>query len=111
MFAKSVKNIVATLLLILFVGYQAGTTLFIHTHNISGHQITHSHPFTSSTHEHSSSQINSISSLSIFHAEYACLDWFSTNPLESLSILFDEISNSISTTSGTSTQLRAPPIC
>ena len=43
-FADKIRRILAGWLLVLFVGYLAGATLFYHTHIVNGIRITHSHP-------------------------------------------------------------------
>ena len=47
-------------LLVLFVVFKAGTTMFVHVHTIDGVKIVHSHPYSGNNHSHSSSQIHSI---------------------------------------------------
>lgn len=47
-------------LLVLFLVFKAGATLFVHVHVIDGVKIVHSHPYSGSNHSHSSSQIHSI---------------------------------------------------
>lgn len=39
------RNIGAALLLTLFAGYWSCITLFPHAHDVNGHVIVHSHPF------------------------------------------------------------------
>jgi hypothetical protein len=68
------------LLVILFMGYYGGTTLFIHSHTIHGEQITHSHPYSTPCHGHTSNQVQQISELSTFHS----LDELSLNIIEAL---------------------------
>ncbi|MDD3195809.1 MAG: hypothetical protein PHU68_08405 [Paludibacter sp.] len=65
----SAKKSLAGWLLILFLGYFAGITLFPHTHIVDGVRITHSHPFSQSPdsgkHTHTSAQFDLIAHLSI----------------------------------------------
>lgn len=48
-------------LFMLFLSYQAGISLFSHSHNVGGVTIVHSHPYASSTHSHSTGQLYTIS--------------------------------------------------
>lgn len=59
------KRYISTLLLVLFLFYFAGTQLFVHTHNIDGIQVVHSHPYGNerSGHSHTTSQLIHISIL------------------------------------------------
>lgn len=57
--------------LVFFIFYYLGTVLFIHTHNIDGKVVTHSHPFQSDTqgnplHTHSTAEITLIRVLNQF---------------------------------------------
>lgn len=62
-------------MVLLFMGYNASSTLFVHTHDIGGREVSHSHPYIpSSHHSHSAfgfQLINIISHapLAIFAAE------------------------------------------
>lgn len=47
---KNVCSILRLFLVILFLGYYGGSTLFIHTHTVDGVVITHSHPYLPSGH-------------------------------------------------------------
>ncbi len=58
-------------MLMLFWSYQAGFSLFTHTHTIDGIKIVHSHPYTGDNHVHSDAQIFAISHLSTFLSEEA----------------------------------------
>lgn len=63
------KRLFAALMLLLFVEYMLGATVFIHQHIIDGEVVTHSHIFFGTTkspnHTHTSQQINLISALSV----------------------------------------------
>lgn len=52
------------LLLLLFVGYYGSITLFPHNHLINGKLVSHSHPFQSKPHSHTTGQIHLLDSLS-----------------------------------------------
>ncbi len=60
------NKFISMLLLALFLSYHVSITMFVHTHIVDGVPIAHSHPFTSSNHSHSSSQIVVIGQLSSF---------------------------------------------
>ena len=64
---RIIKSI-GTLLLVLFSWYWSSVTLFSHEHVIDGERIMHSHPLASSSHTHSSSQVQTISYMAIFLA-------------------------------------------
>lgn len=57
---KKISVVFRFLLLILFIGYYSGITLFYHTHLVNGEIIVHSHPFSKTkqspfqSHAHSS---------------------------------------------------------
>lgn len=53
-------------LLLLFMGYYGSITLFPHSHIVNGDLVTHSHPYSSSNHSHSASQLQQLSSLTNF---------------------------------------------
>lgn len=63
--------LISVLMLMLFLSYQAGLSLFTHTHTIDGIKIVHSHPYTGDNHAHSDAQIFAISHLSTFLSEEA----------------------------------------
>lgn len=56
-------NISKILLVVLFVSYYGGTTLFLHTHQSQFGQVTHSHPF-KNTHQHTYTEYETIHQLS-----------------------------------------------
>ena len=57
------RDIFSLLLLVLVLFNIGSSTLFIHEHNIAGHVIAHSHPFSHNpeSHSHSLSQLDLIS--------------------------------------------------
>lgn len=62
-----VSSILKCFLVILFLSYYGGTTLFTHTHTVDGVKITHSHPYLpSGHHSHSSTAFQQIEQLSNF---------------------------------------------
>ena len=58
----------ALLMLLLWIGYIGGVSLFPHNHIVDGHRITHSHPYSGSpenpNHSHSQAQLATIAMLS-----------------------------------------------
>ncbi len=52
-----VTKIVNVLMLALYLGYFAGTTLFIHHHHVRNHVIVHSHPHAGHSHGHTAKQL------------------------------------------------------
>lgn len=70
-------------LFMLFLSYQAGITLFSHSHNVGGVTIVHSHPYASSTHSHSANQLYTISAASNLVFE-AAEEVVISNPLQTV---------------------------
>ena len=60
------KRISVCFLLILVMGYLAGTAAFNHTHVIDGKLVSHSHPYNNPSHQHSSSEFLTIFLLSLW---------------------------------------------
>ncbi|GHT25571.1 hypothetical protein FACS189430_12200 [Bacteroidia bacterium] len=58
------KRISVSVLLVLVMGYLAGTASFNHTHVIDGKLVSHSHPYNNPSHQHSSAQFHTIFLLS-----------------------------------------------
>ncbi|MBR6640219.1 MAG: hypothetical protein IKL35_07670 [Muribaculaceae bacterium] len=63
------RILISALMLMLFLSYQAGFSLFTHTHTIDGIKIVHSHPYAGDNHAHTDAQIFAISHLSTFWGE------------------------------------------
>lgn len=110
--AERRKSLVAIFFLVLLMSYKVGVTMFVHTHNVDGSMVAHSHPFTNSNHTHSSSQALSIALLSSFNGvvhtvlnDYNCLNVEITE----LSII--ETISFVDNQSTTTLSLRAPPYC
>jgi len=62
-----VKNSIRYFLLILFVSYAAGITLFTHSHVINGVTIVHSHPYNKDVpHSHSTVELDLLHLLNHF---------------------------------------------
>lgn len=99
-------------MLMLFLSYQAGTTLFTHAHVIDGRVITHSHPYNSQAHSHSDAQIFALGHVSTFIGEeaknvdteievYQCVDKIG-HVSDAVFSLFVELDGH---------GFRAPPVC
>ena len=104
------KTIKAVLLLVILVSYKLSVTIFVHTHNVDGIMVAHSHPFTNGNHTHSSSQILVIGQLSTFNGvEY--------DSVGELKVYYNGVEDVLFTTqnlneivaSATVISLRAPP--
>ena len=61
-------NFFKILFLTLFVGYQISVLFSIHTHNIEGYFVTHSHPHRSGDHNHSANDLLVIQLLAFLSA-------------------------------------------
>ena len=104
------KAIKAVLLLILLVSYKLSVTIFVHTHNVDGTMVVHSHPFTSNNHSHSSTQVIAIGQLSSFNG----LENTSYNEINVFHYSVEEINFSeqnlfVINACDASVSLRAPP--
>ena len=56
--------LIPMMLLVLFVTYQAGITVFSHIHYVNGVMLVHSHPSADSQHTHTESQILTLAQVS-----------------------------------------------
>ena len=105
------KVINAVLLLVLLVSYKLSVTIFVHTHNVDGIMVAHSHPFTNGNHTHSSSQILVIGQLSSFNG-------VKCDSVEELKVYYTEVdealfanqNNSAIVADAICVLLRAPPV-
>lgn len=105
------KAIKAVLLLILLVSYKLSVTIFVHTHNVDGILVAHSHPFTNGNHSHSSSQILVIGQLSSFNG-------VECDPVEELKVYYNKVEDilfskqniGVIVADATRVSLRAPPV-
>lgn len=109
---KSKFIFIPLMLLALFVGYQAGITMFSHVHYVNGVMIVHSHPSADNEHTHSEGQILTLAKVS---------DWLGNEPIfvtlseVSLSV-FDTLecerkTRTLSDWFSHCISLRAPPFC
>lgn len=58
------NRILALLLALLFLCYYGSATLFLHTHYVNNGDVTHSHPFSETSHSHSNAEYQLIQNLS-----------------------------------------------
>lgn len=65
------RSVLSVFLLIVFLSYQAGISLFTHTHTINGFVVVHSHPYKGDNHIHTDAQIFAISHAATFCSEEA----------------------------------------
>lgn len=64
---RGIRKHTGTLLLLLFVSYYGGITLFRHAHQLGENTIVHSHPYSGSCeHTHSAGELRFIQQLSLF---------------------------------------------
>ncbi|MCC8087718.1 MAG: hypothetical protein LIO79_00360 [Rikenellaceae bacterium] len=110
---KYFKNILSSLLLILFIGYFSGITMFPHTHVINGVTITHSHPYTGSPdnpdHTHTSVELNAINLILTFVAVIAVVLGFKSILSEGVHIKCIASDTGISSVIQRTVTLRGPP--
>lgn len=64
--ASKNKSTYAWLLTLIFIAFYFSSTLFYHTHQIDGGNITHSHPFSNQEHSHSNNILQGINSITTF---------------------------------------------
>lgn len=102
----------AGLLLALLLSYKVGVTMFVHTHNVDGTMVAHSHPFTNSNHSHSSSQVQSIALLSQFYGlEHCGIEEVRHYAADEGELCFENLSVNVIKACGACVLLRAPPVC
>ncbi len=58
------KYLLSVGLLVLYLVFQAGITVFPHVHIVNGEKVVHSHPYSSANHNHSGDSIATIARLS-----------------------------------------------
>ena len=96
----------------LLMSYKLGITMFVHTHDVDGTMVAHSHPFTSSNHSHSTTQVIAFGQLSTFtgieNASYEEIKVYSGLAVE---ICADKSKLDVINSSVAIESLRAPPAC
>ena len=104
--------LISALLLMLFLSYQAGFSLFTHTHTIDGVRIVHSHPYAGSNHIHTDAQIFAISHLSTFVGEEASVSSGVCAVFEIVNKIGAEVEYiHVSKANIDNVNFRAPPFC
>ena len=103
-------TIIGALLLIIFSWYWCSATLFSHEHFVEGERIMHSHPLAGTSHSHTSSQIQTISFLSMFLALAATVGAVLCRYNGSQSEIAIDVAESVTSVASRIASLRAPPI-
>lgn len=102
------------LLLLLFIEYVGGMTLFMHSHVINGEQIFHSHIYNGSAeqpnHSHSQQQVKVIAALSTFFVVAACTPLFISAPIGTRITYLRTTTQNIIQQCSHNLHLRAPPV-
>ncbi|MBQ9077786.1 MAG: hypothetical protein IJY31_08105 [Muribaculaceae bacterium] len=99
-------------LLVMFLSYHAGISLFAHTHVVNGALIVHSHPFAKNTHNHSDSQVVAFNHAANFQGMEADLstpvvvEWHELLELRCSRDTYHRVLACV-----TGINLRAPPCC
>ena len=57
------RGIYACFITLIFIAFYVSSTFFYHTHQLDSGNVTHSHPFSSQEHSHSSNALQSINHL------------------------------------------------
>ncbi len=106
------KYLVSLCLLVLYVVFQAGITVFPHEHILNGEKFVHSHPYSNANHSHTSDQVLTIarlSSVQTLEAQFACSQEVELHALYALD--FNEDSSKPKAPQIYCVGLRAPPFC
>ncbi len=99
-------------LVLIFLSYYSGISLFTHTHVVNGVMIAHSHPFAEDTHNHSETQILAFNKAGHFQsaeiAEFETItaEWHELYELSCCRDVFYRVS-----IHSVGVNLRAPPCC
>ncbi|MFI3315655.1 MAG: hypothetical protein R3Y04_08355 [Rikenellaceae bacterium] len=71
---KKLRTLLHLIVLLLIMGYYGAVTTFTHTHiSESGDLVTHSHPYSSPTHQHSENSLQLIASFTFLASIVAAL--------------------------------------
>ncbi len=99
-------------LLVLYVLFQTGITVFPHEHILNGEKLVHSHPYSNANHSHSSDQALTIARLSSVQTLAAETAFCQDAQLPVLYALeFDAVPFIIKAPHTHCVGLRAPPFC
>ena len=98
-------------MLSVFIYFVGGTTLFMHTHTLEGHTITHSHPYLPSVpHTHSAQAFQYIAAAMMAVHQMCMPDEVPvTSPSEVFTILTDAVRMCSLTARASSVHMRGPP--
>ncbi len=100
------------LLLVLFLSFQTGISLFAHTHIVNGIHLVHSHPSSDANHHHTSAQAYTIAFVSTFYCDNTPETPTTPTPFEVIAKIGDEITLDYRPSSSESgINFRAPPYC
>ncbi len=109
---KRGKYFLSLCLLVLYVMFQAGISVFPHEHILNGEKLVHSHPYSNANHSHTSDQAVTIARLSSVQTLEAQVSEAGTLDLPLLyAVEYDECSFSIISRHTRCLGLRAPPAC
>ncbi len=109
---EKVRHIVSLCLLVLYVMFRAGMTVFPHEHILNGEKLVHSHPYSNANHTHTADQavtIARLSSVQLLEIHAADVQDVELPLLYSLE--FGPDSFSIVAAHGRCVNLRGPPCC
>ena len=101
---------IGALLLTIFSWYWCSATLFSHEHFVEGERIMHSHPLAGTSHSHTSSQIQTISFLSMFLALAATVGTVLCRYKGSQSEIAINLTERVTSVESRIATLRAPPV-
>ena len=101
---------IGALLLTIFSWYRCSATLFSHEHFVEGERIMHSHPLAGTSHSHTSSQIQTISFLSMFIALAAVVGVALCRYEGFLSEIAINLTERVASVDSCVASLRAPPV-
>ncbi len=109
---RRAQYILASLHLLVIIFWLGGSTLFVHSHIIDGHDIVHSHPYTGDTDDHGHTtdnilQINRLANVDMLAGGSSTMETFI--PEVELSDGGKECEH-ISSIEITGVSLRAPPV-
>ena len=94
------------------MSYKVGVTMFVHTHDVDGTMVVHSHPFTSSSHSHSTTQVIAFGQLSTFTGiENASYEEIKVYRGLGVEINANNFQSNVINASIAYESLRAPPAC
>ncbi len=106
------KHFISICLLVLYLVFQAGISVFTHVHILNGEKLVHSHPYSNANHTHTSDQaiaIARLSSAQTLKAETAVFREVHLPMLYALTFNTDSFSTKVPHAHCVS--LRAPPFC